>query len=118
MPSHTIGAKEGSRVSSNQKILIERVGYYSGTPNTYQSEIPAPTIRSAPSIDDKGTYRVSHNIVDNYACYAADIKCLAAWQGFPPDYNWGNNRGEAGRAIGNAVPPKLSEAVAKSFDFP
>jgi site-specific DNA-cytosine methylase len=115
MPSHTIGAKQGSRVSSNQKILIERVGYYSGTPNTYQAESPAPTIRSAPSIDDKGSYRVSHNIVDDYDCCAADIKCLAAWQGFPPDYNWGENRGEAGRGIGNAVPVNLALAVALSL---
>jgi site-specific DNA-cytosine methylase len=114
-PAHTITAHSGQSGKPRERVLIERVGYYNGTPNTYQAEIPAPTIRSAPSIDDKGAYRVSHNIADDYDCYAADIKCLAAWQGFPPDYNWGENRGEAGRGIGNAVPPPLAKSVAESF---
>jgi DNA (cytosine-5)-methyltransferase 1 len=97
------------------RILIERAGYYN-LPNIYPSDRSAPTIRSAPSIDDKGSYRISHNILDRADCYAADIGCLAAWQGFPADdYQWGDNRGESGRAIGNAVPPPLARAVAKSL---
>jgi site-specific DNA-cytosine methylase len=115
-PCHTITAKQGSRVSSNSKILIERVGYYNGEPHTYSDNIPAPTIRASQHIDGfRGSYRVAYNVVDNYDCYAADIRCLAAWQSFQPCYNWGNNRGEAGRSIGNAVPPKLAQAVALSF---
>lgn len=115
-PSHTITAKQGNRVSSNSKILIERVGYYNGEPHTYPDTIPAPTIRASQHIDGfRGSYRVAYNVVDNYDCFAADIRCLAAWQGFPCDYQWGSNKGEAGRAIGNAVPPMLSLAVAKSF---
>lgn len=95
------------------KLLIERCGYR-GSPNIYHNA-PAPTIRSAQHIDDKGSYRVAYNILDNYDCYAADVKCLAAWQGFPADYDWCDNRGEAGRAIGNAVPPPLAKAIALSF---
>ena len=90
-------------------------GYYGGKPKHYIDTIPAPTIRSSPSIDDKGCYRVSHNIWDGIDCLDADIKCLAAWQGFPKDYRWGDNKGEAGRAIGNAVPPALAISVALSF---
>ncbi len=114
-PSHTITAKQGSRVSSNSKILIERVGYYNGEPHAYADTIPAPTIRASQHIDDRTSYRVAYNVVDAYDCYAADIRCLAAWQGFPRDYRWGNNKGEAGRSIGNAVPPPLAKSIAKSF---
>lgn len=115
-PSYTITRRHGESTSYS-RLLIERVGYYNGSPNTYEDNLPSPTIRSAQHIDDKGSYRVAYNILDRYDCYAADIKCLAAWQSFPADYNWGKNRGEAGRAIGNAVPCKLSEAVAKSFSI-
>ncbi len=114
--AHTIARRHGENYNSHTKILIERVGYYN-EPNTYRSHLPSPTIRSSPSIDDKGSYRVSHNIVDSCEVYAADIQCLAAWQSFPQDYRWGENRGEAGRAIGNAVPPQLAKAVAKSFSY-
>ena len=95
------------------RLLIERCGYRD-SPNIYHN-VPAPTIRSAQHIDNKGSYRVAYNILDNYDCYAADVRCLAAWQGFPADYDWGDNRGEAGRAIGNAVPPPLAKAIALSF---
>lgn len=115
-PAHTITAGSGIKYNFATKILIDRVGYYGGTPKHYPHTIPAPTIRSSPSIDDKGCYRVSHNIWDGIDCLAADIRCLAAWQGFPKDYQWGDNKGEAGRAIGNAVPPALSKAVALSFN--
>jgi DNA (cytosine-5)-methyltransferase 1 len=114
-PAHTIAATHGRSYNSKTKILIGRVGYYNGEPNTYDRSQPAPTIRAHQHIDDKGTYRVSHNILNDCEVYAADIQCLAAWQGFPDDYQWGDNRGEAGRAIGNAVPPPLSLAVARSF---
>lgn len=113
-PSYTITRRLGD-FPSYSRVLIERVGYYNGKPKTYEDNLPSPTIRSAQHIDDKGSYRVAYNILDRYDCYAADIKCLAAWQSFPADYQWGCNRGEAGRAIGNAVPPALSAAVAKSF---
>lgn len=109
-PAHTITA-----ASKNDRVLIERVGYYNGNPGTWQPEVPSPTIRSSQHIDDKGSYRVAYNIVDGYDCYKADIRCLASWQGFPADYNWGKNRGEAGRAIGNAVAVQMAMAVAKSF---
>jgi len=101
--------------SARSKILIERVGYYGGNPSIYAEDIPAPTIRSAPHCDDKGSYRVAANILDGYECYAADIKCLAAWQSFPPEYRWSENRGQAGRAIGNAVPCRLAQKIAESF---
>ena len=110
-PSHTVTA---SHAKHPIRILIERVGYYNGNPGTWQPEVPSPTIRSSQHIDDKGSYRVAYNIVDGYDCYKASIDCLAAFQGFPT-YNWGKNRGEAGRAIGNAVPPQLSRAIALSF---
>jgi len=97
------------------RVLIERVGYYNGNPSVWRSEVPSPTIRSSQHIDDKGSYRVAYNVVDGYDCYKANIQCLAAWQGFPADYNWGKNRGEAGRGIGNSVPPALSAAIARSF---
>jgi DNA-cytosine methyltransferase len=114
-PSHTITAKQGSRVSSNSKILVERVGYYNGNPHIYPDTVPAPTIRASQHIDGfRGSYRVAYNIVDDFDCFAADIRCLAAWQGFE-NYKWGSNRGEAGRAIGNAVVPAVSAAVARSF---
>ncbi|MGL5877471.1 MAG: TIGR04255 family protein, partial [Xenococcaceae cyanobacterium] len=75
--------------------------------------IPAPTIRAHQHIDGfRGSYRVAYNVVNNYDCYAADIRCLAAWQSFPPSYHWGNNRGEAGRAIGNAA----SELYDRDFE--
>ena len=97
------------------KILVERVGYYNGQPHTYPATVPAPTIRASQHIDGyQGSYRVAYNIVDDFDCFAADIRCLAAWQGFQ-NYNWGLNKGEAGRAIGNAVPPALSAAVTRSF---
>lgn len=97
------------------RLLAERAGYFD-VPNIYADlDRPAPTIRAHTHVDDKGSYRVAYNIVDNYDCYAADIKCLAAWQGFPRDNLWGDNKGEAGRAIGNSVPPPLAEAIAKSF---
>lgn len=111
-PANTITA---STAKHPHRIMIERVGYYNGTPNQYQ-DCPAPTIRSAPHCDDKGAYRVAYNILDNYDCYAADIKCLAAWQGFPPDYNWLDNRAQAGRGIGNSVPPPLARAIASSLN--
>jgi site-specific DNA-cytosine methylase len=60
-------------------------------------------------------YRVAYNIVDDFDCFSADIKCLSAWQSFPRHYERGSNRGEASRCIGNAVPPKLAQAVARSF---
>lgn len=94
-------------------LLIERCGYRD-SPNVYH-DVPSPTIRSMQHIDDKGSYRVAYNIIDSYDCYDADVKCLAAWQGFPSDYDWGDNRGEAGRSIGNAVPPPLAKAIALSF---
>lgn len=115
-PAYTISAEDGKRATARSKILIERVGYYGGSPSIYDNDIPAPTIRSAPHCDNKGTYRVAANILDGYDCYAADIVCLAAWQGFPVDYQWGNNRGQAGRAIGNAVPPQLARSVAQSLN--
>lgn len=93
-PAHTITAtihKHPIRilVDLNNPVLIERVGYY----------------------------RVSHNVWDGVECLSADVRCLAAWQGFPRDYQWGDNRGEAVKAIGNAVPPPLASAVAKSFRY-
>lgn len=113
-PTFTITAEITKRSTTRAKILIERVGYFN-LPKIYNT-CPAPTIRSAPHIDDKGSYRVVYNIIDEkYRVFAADIRCLAAWSGFPLDYRWGNNRGEAGRAIGNAVPPPLARQIALSF---
>lgn len=114
--AHTITAAHGKRLGTRSRILIERVGYYSGQPKIYSDTTPAPTIRAHQHIDDRTSYRVAYNVVDAYDCYAADIRCLAAWCGFPADYRWGDNKGEAGRAIGNAVPPKLAEAIALSFN--
>ena len=36
---------------------------------------------------------------------------LAAAQSFPADYIFTGNKGEVVRQIGNAVPPKLAEAL-------
>lgn len=113
-PAFTITAEAGKRLVTRSRILVERVGYF-GTPKIY-ADCPMPTIRAAPHIDDRGSYRVVYNIIDEkYRVFAADIRCLAAWSGFPPDYKWGDNRGEAGRSIGNSVPPNLAKAIALSF---
>lgn len=111
--SPIITAFRGSQVSSNSRILIERLGYR-GEPNIYTDSKPCPTIRAHTHLDDHGCYRIAANIIDNFECFAADIRCLAAWQSFP-SYNWLSNRGEAGRCIGNAVPPLLARSIALSF---
>jgi site-specific DNA-cytosine methylase len=47
--------------------------------------------------------------------FNANAKFLAALQGLPPDYIFTGKINIDGRGIGNAVPPALAEAVAKSF---
>jgi DNA-cytosine methyltransferase len=113
-PAQTIAATVRNRPQSQTKILIDRLGYR-GEPNIYSDLIPAPTIRAHTHIDDHGCYRIATNIVDSHNCYAANIKALATWQSFPSNYNWLKNRGEAGRAIGNSVPPLLAKAIALSL---
>jgi len=40
----------------------------------------------------------------------------AAIQTFPPDFRWpAKGKGDLERAIGNAVPPKLAEYVARAI---
>lgn len=96
------------------RILIERCGYRDD-PKIYQYDRPAPTIRSHTHYDDHGCYRVALDVMDSHDVYSADVRALAAWQGFPIDFDWGGSRAEAAKAIGNAVPPPLAKAVALSF---
>lgn len=99
----------------NTPLLMERCGYYN-TPKVWTKDRLAPTIKAHSHHDGKGSYRVAYNILEGGVCYTADTQCLAAWQSFPKTYQWGIDRGEAGRSIGNAVPPCLAKAVAESFN--
>lgn len=106
----------GARGVVKTPVLLERSGYYYGTPKVFNSGELAPTIRSHQHHDGKGSYRVAYNVVEpSGAVRSADIRCLAAWQGFPHDFKWGDNKIEAAKAIGNAVPPPLARAIALSF---
>ncbi len=97
-----------------QNLLIERTGYR-GKPKFWQAE-PAPTIRSHIHYDGKGCFRTAYNILRSGGqCLKANIQCLAAWQSFPINYKWGDCKTTAAKAIGNAVPPLLAEAIARSF---
>ena len=96
-----------------QNLLIERTGYR-GKPKFWQAE-PAPTIRSHIHYDGKGCFRTAYNLLRSGQCLKANIQCLAAWQSFPITYKWGNRKTTAAKAIGNAVPPLLAEAIARSF---
>jgi DNA (cytosine-5)-methyltransferase 1 len=95
--------------------LIERTGYRGGVPCYWSEKHPAPTIRSHPHHDRKGTYRVAYNVAYGKESFAADNLCLAAWQSFPADYRWGESRAVAAKAIGNAVPPLMAAAISRSF---
>lgn len=108
--------KSTLRVPVKSPVLLERSGYYYGTPKVFSSGELAPTIRSHQHYDGKGSFRVAYNLaLPSGAVKSADIGCLAAWQGFPPDFNWGTDKVEAAKAIGNAVPPPLAKAIALSF---
>ncbi len=49
--------------------------------------------------------------------YKVDINFFAALQGIPANYIWTGNSSIDARGCGNAVPPALAFAVAKSFRF-
>lgn len=94
-------------------FLIERCGYYH-YPRLIAANSPAPTVRSHISHDGKGHFRTAYNVVLEGKAYKADIDCLAAWQDLK-GFKWGLDPVAAGIGIGNAVPPGLASAVAKSL---
>ncbi|MGL4617746.1 MAG: DNA cytosine methyltransferase [Chroococcidiopsis sp.] len=97
--------------SKNRPILIQRCGYQGGQPSYREKDDLAFCLRSHLNHDGKGSYRTSTNILTKDECFDIDIKALAALQGFPSFFRWGENKVVAAKAIGNAVPPLFMQAV-------
>ncbi|NJQ96736.1 MAG: DNA cytosine methyltransferase [Hydrococcus sp. CSU_1_8] len=54
-------------------------------------------------------------ILDDAKCYQVSVAALARLQSFPDWYQWSDKKSVNIRAIGNAVPPLLAEAIVRSM---
>jgi DNA (cytosine-5)-methyltransferase 1 len=115
LPKNQLTAKQIEALTRNpnrdRPILIQRCGYQGGFPSYRQKDELAFCLRAHLNHDGKGSYRTSTNILTNDECFDVDIPALAALQGFPGFYKWGDNKVVAAQAIGNAVPPLFMQAV-------
>lgn len=106
-PMHTVLASRGGG-HLVQPFIIPRYGERDGqTPRTHSLDEPMPVVPAT----------CQHQLVEPDAL-RLDIRFrmlqpheLAAAQGFPSDYHFSGNRGDAVRQIGNAVPIGLATAL-------
>lgn len=71
---------------------------------------PATTVQGDPRIAVAG----HHDRQQNGAVRLTPRQC-ALLQGFPGDWTWTGNKSQQHRAIGNAVPPALAEAMGRAL---
>jgi site-specific DNA-cytosine methylase len=106
-------------------FIVERAGYY-GTPKIYLPEHNSyPCIKAAShhtglrnakeGYGSIGRYRRYMDVVINNQSFTVTIPMLGLLMGFPVDYNWGEDKAQAGAGIGNAVVPCVAEYVASLF---
>lgn len=109
-----------SRPIPGSIYAIERCGYYK-TPNIYNSTSAYPCIKSHSHHDGKnpnpgygkiGSYRSYMDFIYEGQSYSVTPQLLGVLNGFPIDYEWGDNRAQAAAGCGNCVVPKMAEIVS------
>jgi DNA (cytosine-5)-methyltransferase 1 len=114
----------GSQLS--RAVLVQRLGYNMKRRNhVRQVHEPVWTITASCSSDGKKNKHgfpswrsVATVAIDNDSELIAlkvDRRCLARFQGFPDSYQWGEHETINCKAIGNAVPVQMAEAIGKGF---
>lgn len=105
-------------------FAIDRCGWYE-SPKLIPSESIFPCIKSHPGHDGKnpkhgygkiGSYRRQYDFVHEGQSYTISPQLLGVLNGFPIDYNWGDNRAQAAAGIGNAVVPRMAQIMAKMLN--
>ena len=75
---------------------------------------PAPTITTSMNRPSLMPWVVARDVDGVLLEHCLDVPQLAALQSFPSGYRWGDNPTAARQAIGNAVPPLMMTAIARS----
>lgn len=103
-----------------EPYAIERCGYY-GTPKIIPDTAKFPCIKSHTGHDGKnpkegegkiGSYRLAWNFVHGGESYAITPAMLGVLNGFPEDWDWLDNKGQAVAGSGNCVIPRMSEIIS------
>jgi site-specific DNA-cytosine methylase len=106
-------------------LAIERCGYYNRKPKVYKSSSQYPCIKSCSHHDGKkvkpgygkiGCYRSYMDFIYKGQSYSVTPQLLGILNGFPVDFDWGENKAQAAAAIGNAVVPRMAELIARDLD--
>jgi DNA (cytosine-5)-methyltransferase 1 len=99
---------------SLKPAIIERCGYRK-IPKIIYSRDKFPTIRAHSHYDGRGHYRVAYNLVlENSPALAVSPRLLGLIQGFPETYDFGDNKAQACKVVGNSVSPPLAKAIGES----
>jgi site-specific DNA-cytosine methylase len=108
-------------VDAHSPFAIERCGYY-GTPKIISSMDTFPCLKSHSGHDGKnpkpgygkiGKYRRQYDFVSHGQSYALTPQLMGVLMGFPINYDWGSDKGQAVAGIGNSVCPSMSEIIAR-----
>lgn len=95
--------------------LIELGGHSCREIQIVQRDRPSFTILARSGKVSHGITQANIKVGDRV--YRATSKALARIQSFPKSWEWSDSEKTNIKAIGNAVPPLLAEAVIKSFGF-
>ena len=113
----------GVDLATSMPFAIERCGYY-GSPKLIATGSVFPCCKSHPGHDGKnpktgrgkiGSYRRQYDFVYQGQSYALTHQLMGLLMGFPINYDWGADRGQAVAGIGNAVVPAMAELLARSI---
>jgi site-specific DNA-cytosine methylase len=106
-------------------FAVERCGYYK-LPKIHNALSVFPCLKSHGGHDGKnpkdgygkiGSYRRQYDFYHQGQFYSLTPELMGVLNGFPLDYNWGNNRAQAVAGIGNAVVPIMAEIISKLLRF-
>ena len=110
--------KQLDTIPSRYHSIIERVGYYNGTPKIRLQHEPCWTLRSHLADDGKkdnkegnGRSNIIDIVLNDGSIYKVDTRVLSRFQSFPDSYKWSNSFKLNVHAIGNSIPPLLMQKI-------
>jgi DNA (cytosine-5)-methyltransferase 1 len=99
--------------SSNKKVLLQRGGARSESVTPIRENEPAPTIKAM----EKWGGSHFFDVIDDVSIKQLTPRCLARLMTVPDDYILPEKGGLACKIIGNGVPCKMMEKIARNLSY-